>query len=468
MIKRVLALFLVLLLSIENFAAVVSDNDGSAFITKAEFDSLKNSFQSQIDQYNTSIDSKIDGAIAAYLAGIRLTNKQLLINKYNGIELMTGQKLKDLKWTNSTTFTVNQCDRESGNYDYQRIWQKGELYLMSARRAEGATASAGVKGKLSFYDYTASDVSERRIELDRNNRIIAWGNYNVGFQLFNAQGFAYNKYGRDMTVWIPVSFNTFRGTVRRPWMWKVNNDHNCEPGVTIQETSGAKCDETLPQDASSFVMSDMVIAPLSSTKEAFLPPQPLVGDTSSWTQASGTSRSYGEKVIYYRAQDYINSTDLYNTYHVTLDNSQSEDTPLVFNNNGPRLFMDLEARWFRIKNFNEVGFKAIYDSWLLDCPIKCGMPMTDKRTFKKEESVVVNVESAESNGYLIPYVAENPSDSWNDAKSDYRIDKYKITAGEKKNIKIDIDSAGDKIVFIVWLPDTPCVLPTMEIYHQSE
>ena len=76
LIKRVIALFLVLLLSIENFAAVVSDNDGSAFITKAEFDSLKNSFQSQIDQYNTSIDSKIDGAIAAYLAGIRVSTTE--------------------------------------------------------------------------------------------------------------------------------------------------------------------------------------------------------------------------------------------------------------------------------------------------------------------------------------------------------------------------------------------------------
>ena len=63
-------------MSIESFAAVVSDNDGSAFITKAEFDSLKNNFQSQIDQYNTSIDSKIDGAIASYLAGIKLAGQE--------------------------------------------------------------------------------------------------------------------------------------------------------------------------------------------------------------------------------------------------------------------------------------------------------------------------------------------------------------------------------------------------------
>ena len=46
-VNRFLALFFVVLVSIESFAAVVSDNDGSAFITKAEFDSLKNSFQSK-------------------------------------------------------------------------------------------------------------------------------------------------------------------------------------------------------------------------------------------------------------------------------------------------------------------------------------------------------------------------------------------------------------------------------------
>ena len=75
MFKRFFTLLLVVLMSIESIGAVVSDNDGSAFITKAEFDSLKNNFQSQIDQYNTSIDSKIDGAIASYLAGINLAKK---------------------------------------------------------------------------------------------------------------------------------------------------------------------------------------------------------------------------------------------------------------------------------------------------------------------------------------------------------------------------------------------------------
>ena len=75
-VKRFFALLLIVLMSINSFGAVVSDNDGSAFITKAEFDSLKNNFQAQIDQYNTSIDSKIDGAIASYLSGIQITRQK--------------------------------------------------------------------------------------------------------------------------------------------------------------------------------------------------------------------------------------------------------------------------------------------------------------------------------------------------------------------------------------------------------
>ena len=86
--KRIFALFLVVLTSINSFAAVVSDNDGSAFITKAEFDSLKNNFQSQIDAYNSQIDNKIDSAISQYLAGIKTDRnviQDILLNKINAV-----------------------------------------------------------------------------------------------------------------------------------------------------------------------------------------------------------------------------------------------------------------------------------------------------------------------------------------------------------------------------------------------
>ena len=79
--SKKVATILIISLCINTYSAIVSDNDGSAFITKSEFDSLKSDFQAQIDGYNMSIDNKIDGAIAAYLAGIKLTTK----NKYKTI-----------------------------------------------------------------------------------------------------------------------------------------------------------------------------------------------------------------------------------------------------------------------------------------------------------------------------------------------------------------------------------------------
>ena len=75
-IKNIIALLLVIFSVVETFAVAVSDNDGSAFITKAEFDSLKNDFQTQIDQYNTTIDSKIDNAIASYLSGVKVEQER--------------------------------------------------------------------------------------------------------------------------------------------------------------------------------------------------------------------------------------------------------------------------------------------------------------------------------------------------------------------------------------------------------
>ena len=97
-------IFVILLLSYNVIAATVSDNDGSAFITKSEFDSLKSNFQSQIDVYNTSLDNKIDNTIASYLSGITVETEKdmtsLLDN--NGVY---GQKI-NLKWSSDTNYCL--------------------------------------------------------------------------------------------------------------------------------------------------------------------------------------------------------------------------------------------------------------------------------------------------------------------------------------------------------------------------
>ena len=93
-IKSFLVLLLVFIYSLNTYSAVVSDNDGSAFITKAEYDSLKNSFQSQLDSYNTQLDYKIDSAIAGYLAGIK-AGRSVMLENY--VEKLYSQN----KWANS-------------------------------------------------------------------------------------------------------------------------------------------------------------------------------------------------------------------------------------------------------------------------------------------------------------------------------------------------------------------------------
>lgn len=77
-VKKIAFVFIAFVFVINTLSYAVSDNDGSAFITKSEFDALKSNFQSQIDTYNSGIDSKIDSAIASYLNGIRISNESTL------------------------------------------------------------------------------------------------------------------------------------------------------------------------------------------------------------------------------------------------------------------------------------------------------------------------------------------------------------------------------------------------------
>ena len=83
--KRILSIIFSACICSYAFAAIVSDNDGSTFVTKSEFESLKKDFANQIKSYNESIDNKIDGAIASYLAGINLEQKIILDSLLNNI-----------------------------------------------------------------------------------------------------------------------------------------------------------------------------------------------------------------------------------------------------------------------------------------------------------------------------------------------------------------------------------------------
>ena len=458
-----MALLLVLLLSIESFGAVVSDNDGSAFITKAEFDSLKNSFQAQIDQYNTSIDSKIDGAIASYLAGIRMSKREIVIDKFDSTELTTGQLMKNIKWSNATNYNVNPCNRLSGTQDYQTMWQKGSIYLAGTNQAN----NSGIRTIITINKGTAANTRETRIELDQFGRICAWGDYSIGFELVNNQTKLYNGVFNDCGAWIPINFDEFCRSVRRPWLWyPVANTLGYNRDIA--EETNSKCFEVMPSSQTSFTMSDICIAPLSITKEACIYPQPNVNDTSAFTGVSGTSTTYGERVIYYNSTVFLNTDVLRNAWNVQQDSSVSGYRACAYANIAPRPFDGLEARYFRPITYNELTFSSIYIAFGINCPMKCGMPMTTPMALNDGDKVEVTVKNAVSDGYMIPYLSKNPDATWDGKKTSYQIDKYRITAGgNSKKIVVDVDEKQEYTLFVVWLPSTPCVLPDLDIVKEA-
>ena len=133
MCKKALCLIFAFLFSIESMAAVVSDNDGSAFITKAEFDSLKNNFQSELDSYNTGIDNKIDNAIASYISGIKAEKTSVVTLPYASWEkvtMMNGIIDNEFKYPETNLiftvmagmkYTQDIADTET-RYGYENYW----------------------------------------------------------------------------------------------------------------------------------------------------------------------------------------------------------------------------------------------------------------------------------------------------------------------------------------------------------
>ena len=146
LIKRYIALILVLLFSIESFAAVVGDNDGAAFITKAEFDSMKNDFQSQLDRYNSSLDNKIDGAIASYLAGVGIEKRTLIknaISNYALLRFYNDFKFWGRVWKIDTsrkfldcTIIANSFLRNGYNYCFQMFLGKWKSHTRMVKPSE--------------------------------------------------------------------------------------------------------------------------------------------------------------------------------------------------------------------------------------------------------------------------------------------------------------------------------------------
>ena len=202
---NIILLTLVILFNTVSYASLVSDNDGSAFITKSEFDSLKNDFQSKLNEYNVGIDNKIDVAIAAYLAGISLASQQKLTNLITAAKKNNAKNVGFMLWATPKTtrsYGDDYCDVEAGycvgacygvHSDYNNsesgiygnvivnnyaAWNAGVAYVSyKGTAASGGAYTGTVKNKKSAYywvnfpfasntsDWTLKDIVRHKLHM---------------------------------------------------------------------------------------------------------------------------------------------------------------------------------------------------------------------------------------------------------------------------------------------------------------
>ena len=158
-----MALFIVVLLNINSYAAV-SANDGSAFVTKAEFDALVNTFNEQMDTYQSGLNAKIDGAISNYLAGLSsvtqskvsiLTPNWSRVTAVNGVEdptftipnlniLLAGGIKGYFSWSSASSDQKNYTLRFSSRYTYSNN-NNNKRALVTCSKSEANQTASDVK-----------------------------------------------------------------------------------------------------------------------------------------------------------------------------------------------------------------------------------------------------------------------------------------------------------------------------------
>ena len=200
-IKQILynCIVLIFCLCLTCTAAVVSENDGAAFITKAEFDTLKNRFQQNIDAFNKEIEVKVDNIISDYLAGVHVETVVDLESLLNKCNVQTKNK-RDNKFISASTIVIPETQKPTASkYSFLGFYTHG-LWPIGGRKNNydlirwGNTPSVnngrtweGVNDtKNCFYGLALTNVSDTNSSLlywhfeDTNVYKVTYSSYIVG------------------------------------------------------------------------------------------------------------------------------------------------------------------------------------------------------------------------------------------------------------------------------------------------
>ena len=219
--KKICALIIVLILNINAYAAV-GGNDGSAFITKAEFDAIVNTFNEQMDSYENSLVTKIDGAIANYLAGqtkeitttktvgylsiIPSSEESITMQPYDAFKYVGGAP--DVKFSGLivSLYTKVYGANGKGNFSYTGTENGGRRFVTE----EGSGTSKAYR----WNGYAANYKEKFDITWGRDGRSKDEG-YNFGTKYYYC--FGASMFNADSVTTNPTWSNTY---------WLIGNVNN--------------------------------------------------------------------------------------------------------------------------------------------------------------------------------------------------------------------------------------------------
>ncbi|MBR0039030.1 MAG: hypothetical protein IJP71_03380 [Lachnospiraceae bacterium] len=402
MAKKALCLVFAFLLSIESFAAAVSDNDGAAFITKAEFDSLKNDFQSQIDQYNTSIDSKIDAAIASYLNGIVVTKQVDLNTPYGDYKIDDGQATSTVAWYGgSTGANVSLAtDREVPNnlittfHNYR--WNNDDsrmYYSLWDLRA--------------VWEYDASEATTIKRTLTRDKKYVNFVVCNADQNLIYFANLCTVIYQTYFTTQMNVS--DWIGTLTTIDQYKIGDDWN-----KGQRMLHARADTEIN---TKFLTA---LCPVSTTEYYY-----VEKGANKWGGRQNTTQQFQ------------------NWYHQTLVSQDDGATtcPSMYSINGIYWYETESAA--RKKRLNEFKYQNLLDVSSYNAEIKYGLYVAT--TTKKDCTVKVKVNVTRAGTIKLRTAVNNG----NASESTEKISK-EVVVGENTLELKDLDQNTN--IFIVYIP----------------
>ena len=123
-VKKLLILFLVVLMSIESFCAVVTENDGSAFITKQELEKVKKDLDVGIDAIEIAEENILNWKVSDYVNGLRLNGRPR--SYFEQIKTLIGENPRWLnRGFNLGSTSLNSTVITVRNKNYSTRWMSG-------------------------------------------------------------------------------------------------------------------------------------------------------------------------------------------------------------------------------------------------------------------------------------------------------------------------------------------------------